>query len=469
MSWGSSSRLVFRSHRPNGVTASSRVSLYMPLSFIVADDDRDGLDVGPMSFRVGVDLHRPKLEAAEGLHVEPEPLLAEEDRPRGVPLDAKRRVREQRSDEDQADRGTDDIECALHHERRARKPRGRNADESEALEQVHAGAGPHEIEQPWNDVDDDVVVAHRSDDGHRLGIGLVRERDDDPVNAMLRDELLEPVQPAENKDVVCLRPAGPRLGVDETEQVEAILGMLSDLAGDELPDVACTEHDRSHGVRARTAAQRASHRAGCRDERDREQPEDDEPLRLRRGEPCQPRQHLEEPRSERDDDEDADELVHGRVVGALLVPLVVALQLREHQPHRQRQEEEEDLAARLDAIGRRHGLEAERRDGECECDPQCVRRYERTPNEPPTTAVCLSALAMARKLGVEDSSRVCDGASADLVGLKDSHAPPCPPDSPDRFLGRATGLPRERCRASLSQTTWVAPLWEGAETRRGDS
>ena len=113
---------------------------------------------------------------------------------------------------------------------------------------MHARPRPDQAEEPWHDVDGHVSIAQRADDVHRLGIGLVRERDDDTVDAVLCNEMLEVLQPAEHGDVSGLGALLERRRVDEADQVEAVLGMLADLAGDELADRSGAEDDGAHGV-----------------------------------------------------------------------------------------------------------------------------------------------------------------------------------------------------------------------------
>ena len=76
-----------------------------------------------------------------------------------------------------------------------------------------------------------------------------------------------------------------------------------------------------------------------------------------------------DPRAEGDHVQDADEIVRRRVVGPLLVAVVEPVQLGEHDPGRQRREEEDELGLERDALrgslARRH-LRGEERNREPE-------------------------------------------------------------------------------------------------------
>ena len=81
--------------------------------------------------------------------------------------------------------------------------------------------------------------------------GSLRERDDDAIDAVLVHERPQIVELTERCDATRFRPALERLGVDETDQIQPVLGVLPDLPGDELADLArsdaraCAWHTRS--------------------------------------------------------------------------------------------------------------------------------------------------------------------------------------------------------------------------------
>ena len=140
-------------------------------------------------------------------------------------------------------------------------------------------------------------------------------------------------------------------GVHEPDEIQPVFGVLADLSGDELADLARTDDERAHGVGARSSRECPCNRASGRHENDRKEPERDETSELRRREPGHPDESLEEPRSERDDYERrrrSRRSSNGRCAPRLArrVPGACA----SSEPHRQRQDEEEDLPARLDAI-----------------------------------------------------------------------------------------------------------------------
>ncbi len=377
-----------------------------------------------MRLGIRVDLHRAELEAREPVHVEPESLLAEEDRPWRVPTHADGDVHEQGRGDDQRDSGDRHVERALHHEGRARQPRRRHDDEGHPLEQVHARTGPDQPEQSRHHVDDDVPVPQGADDVHRLVVRLLRERDDHAVDLMVRDELLELVEAAEHLDVTRLGSARERIRVDEPEKLESVFGMLANLACHELPDLARSEDDRPHRVRAGATCQRPRHGASDDDEADRQQPEDDETTQLRGRQVGHPRQRLEEPGAERDHDEHPDELVHGRVVGTFLVALVQPVELRQDEPHGQHEEEQEHLALGLHAVGRCRRRERRGREHEGRRDPDRVCDEKRAPDDPSTPTSRLDTLPSPRELRNELGG--VHRRHADVTGLDDSHHSPFP-------------------------------------------
>ena len=119
---------------------------------------------------------------------------------------------------------------------------------------MHARTRPDDVEEPRDDVDDHVAVAQRPNDVHRLAVRLVGERDDDAIDAMLVHERPEIVELTEGRDVTRFRPALERLRVDEPDEIQPVLGVLADLPGDELADLARTDDERAHGVRSSIVA-----------------------------------------------------------------------------------------------------------------------------------------------------------------------------------------------------------------------
>ena len=102
-----------------------------------------------------------------------------------------------------------------------------------------------------------------------------------------------------------------RLGVDEADEVDAVLGVLEQLARHELADVAGADDDRvlEVGDAAPAPEARATERADG-DEHDRERPEArSTSTRSGAASPDQPRADEEEPDADRDQVEDAAEVV----------------------------------------------------------------------------------------------------------------------------------------------------------------
>ena len=186
----------------------------------------------------------------------------------------------------------------------------------------------------------------------RLGVRRLREGDDHALDVELgRRSPAVPIGAQDGQVAEAVAPLA-RVLVDEADEVDAVLGVLQQLARHLLADVpgaddrACSGRTRPVPADARArscgrpgrARSRAARRAAASGSSDRRT------------------QHVgereEHPRADRDHVEDAEEVVDRRVVGALLVARVQAVEAREHDPDRQRQREEKDLDLRADAVVR---------------------------------------------------------------------------------------------------------------------
>ena len=94
---------------------------------------------------------------------------------------------------------------------------------------------------------------------------------------------------ADEREVLELGPARPRVRVDEADEVDAVLRVLEELPRRELADVAGADDDRVLQVERTAPRDRAREPAGRRHEDDGEQPEDDEPRHVRAREAGEPR------------------------------------------------------------------------------------------------------------------------------------------------------------------------------------
>ena len=132
--------------------------------------------------------------------------------------------------------------------------------------------------------------------------------------------------------------------VDEAEHVDPVLGVLANLLGHELADVARPDDDRVLEIGDRPPAERARERTGAVVTRTIAASQN----AIRRwsariGEPGHLGGEEEHPASHRDEMEDADQVVGGRVVRSLLVGVVEAVEASSDEPERHRQEEDQDL------------------------------------------------------------------------------------------------------------------------------
>ena len=109
--------------------------------------------------------------------------------PRESSLISDRERREQRCEEDEAERRADEVERALEEARRIREPRDGQPDQRNALDRVQLGVRAEHLEHARDDVDLDVAVLHRADHLERLLVRIGRERDHDAVRPVLADEV----------------------------------------------------------------------------------------------------------------------------------------------------------------------------------------------------------------------------------------------------------------------------------------
>src|SRR4029078_2730181 len=134
---------------------------------------------------------RPKLEGRELAHVVPEPVLPEEDGTRTVELDANRDPREERSSDNESDRGSDDIDRALEEQRGPRDAGRRESDERKPLEHVDLVARADEFEESRDDVDLNLVVVECADEREGVITRLVGEGHDHPLYVERADDCFE--------------------------------------------------------------------------------------------------------------------------------------------------------------------------------------------------------------------------------------------------------------------------------------
>ncbi len=248
---------------------------------------------------------------------------------------------------------------------------------------MHARTRPDEVEEPRHDVHDHLAVAESPHDLHRPRIGLAAEGDDDPVGIVKLHERGETVEATERLDAVDVCTLALRVGVDEAEQLEPVLGVLLDLPGNELSDVTAADHDHTLVVARQPTSEPTCNRTTEGDQRDCQKPIHREALHLGRREPRDHGRRRHEPRAERDHLQDAEQLVDGGVIGALLVPIVEPVQLEEQNPDGERQREEERLGNERDRRGIADSDECRRKD-ECDDHTCHVGDDERTSDGPST-------------------------------------------------------------------------------------
>ena len=175
----------------------------------------------------------------------------------------------------------------------------------------------------------------------------------------------------------------PRLGVDEAEHVEAVLGVLGELAGDKLTDVARPDDDRVLEIDVGSSACGTGQHACGGHQDDRSDPEGDQSLHARMGDADHLSGEEDEPTAHGDEMEDADQVVRARVIRSLFVVSVEAVEVGDDDPGGQCDEEEHALGEVPDrVVNRSVTREEERREREGEPEAGDVGQGERAAHEP---------------------------------------------------------------------------------------
>ena len=176
---------------------------------------------------------------------------------------------------------------------------------------------------------------------------------------------------------------GAAVVVDEADDVEPVAAVLAHLLGEQARDVARADDEDVLHVRGLASADHADEDAEEPDEADRERPEHHEPLERRMGELDDVRADEEDPGSDRDDLEDAEEVVDGRVIGALLVAVVQPVQRARESPRAGRLAQNRTSShcgtTVSTGVGRRNDS---LRDDERGHEPDDVREEQQSTHEP---------------------------------------------------------------------------------------
>ena len=118
--------------------------------------------------------------------------------------------------------------------------------------------GPDQLEQPRHEIDLYGEGSQLAQQHEQLVHRLVGERDDHALDVEALDDLGEALRAAEDGQVLGQVAApGLRLPVDESDDVEPVLRVLDQLAGDQLTDLAGAQDQRVLDVGAGSLAQAA--------------------------------------------------------------------------------------------------------------------------------------------------------------------------------------------------------------------
>ena len=262
--------------------------------------------------------------------------------------------------------------------------RRREPDEWDALDRVELGARPEHLEHPRDDVDLHSLILEQPDHVERLLVRIVREGDDHTIDTVLVDELPDlrrrPEQLERRPAVLQCAP----VVVDETDDVEPVAAVLAHLLGEQPRDVARADDEDVLHVRGLASADHADENAEEPDEPDRERPEHHDALERRVSDLDHMRSDEEDPGSDRDHLEHAEEVVDRRMVGPLLVPVVQPVQPGENHPQRQARAEQDELPLRHHGVDGRRRRDDSLRDDERGHEPDDVREKQQSTHEPAT-------------------------------------------------------------------------------------
>ncbi len=209
-------------------------------------------------------------------------------------------------------------------------------------------AGAEDLEVPRDDVDLHIEVADRADVGEHGLVRVVREGEDHALDPVLDDAFAQAVRAAEQqREPLCeLVVELGRAIVDESHEVDPVLAMVRQLESELLADVSRADDDGVLLVTRQAAAERPRDGAQGRDQDDGGEPEEAKPGEHRLHEVRGNAEESEDPDTDRDAAEDADDVVDGGMVCPLLVPVVESLEPQQQEPARDREQERQVLETR---------------------------------------------------------------------------------------------------------------------------
>ena len=156
--------------------------------------------------------------------------------------------------------------------------------------------------------------------------------------------------------------------VDEADDSNPILGVLGQFSRDQLSNVPGANDECALFVRGRRR-DRARQGSSGRHQEDREGPEGGDLGQIGVSETGEPGARKEKPGTDRDEVEDANDFIDGRVIRPRLIMVVQPVEVRHEDPHGQRGKEEVELGLEADTVlevaaRRDHELRGDERDRE---------------------------------------------------------------------------------------------------------
>ena len=178
-----------------------------------------------------------------------------------------------------------------------------------------------------------------------------------------------------------VRAPSLRLVVDEAHEVDAVFGVLEQLARDELANVPGADDDGVLDIGEGSPGRDARHGAAGRDEQDPENPEEQH---LRDARLHETSREPEDERAQRHEEEHAREVVERRVIRQELVAVVQAEELRRHYPDRQRGQEDPEFDPGLEGAVPLDATDGDTCEQEGKREPCQIGEQEYTSKKPPS-------------------------------------------------------------------------------------
>ena len=171
----------------------------------------------------------------------------------------------------------DEVEGALDGHVEAAELDVADVEQGDALDVVDQRTGADDLEQTWHDVDLDAAVGAGAHDAQEVVVAGARERDDDAVDLLTRDDRVQVVQSADHRHIGYATAVATRLPVvQEPDELDAVLRVRVDLGRQRVADLPCADDEHPLLERRPGPHCGSAEPAQRRNEQDRDEPEGDE-------------------------------------------------------------------------------------------------------------------------------------------------------------------------------------------------